>query len=63
MDHAARVAFVAAQTVCAQAKLMGMAAANAQTPNDQPYTYDDFMAVPDEFQIGWNTVIAYLRDG
>lgn len=63
MDHAARVAFVQAQTVCAMAELMGMAAANAQHPQDQPYTHADFVAVPDTYQIGWNTVINYLRDG
>jgi len=63
MDQAARVAFVMAQTVCAMAELEAMKAANAQHPNDQPYTEDAFRAVPDNFQIGWNSVIGYLREG
>lgn len=66
MDQAARVAFVHAQVVCAQAKIEGMRAANAaamwalQAP---PYSQEDFEKVPDEFLLGHNTVIEYLREG
>jgi hypothetical protein len=66
MDHDARVAFVQAQTVCAQAELFAMVAHNqAALHEGKPpfFNKDDFMAVPDRYQIGWNTVIEYLRDG
>lgn len=61
MDHAARVAFIQAQVVCAQAELLGMAAANSQYPEDQPYTKEDFDAVPVKYGIHHNAVIEYLR--
>lgn len=66
MDHAARVVFVQAQTVCAMAELEAMKAANAEAArcNQLPtYSPSDFRQVPDNFQIGWNSVIEYLREG
>jgi hypothetical protein len=64
MDHAARVAFVMAQTVCAQAELAAMHAANlarAEQGHSPAYGEDAFRAVPDQFLIGHNAVIEYLR--
>jgi hypothetical protein len=66
MDHAARVAFVQAQTVCALAEIEGMKAENQHRlslGHSIAYDHAAFMAVPDTYQIGWNTVIDYLRDG
>lgn len=66
MDHAARVAFVQAQTVCAMAEIEAMKAANRQreiVDASPAYTEDDFRNVPGRFQISWNTVIEYLREG
>jgi len=60
MDDQMKSAFIVAQAACANAELMAMQAANAQTPDDQPYNYEAFMAVQDKYMIGHNTVISYL---
>ena len=66
MDQAARVAFVYSQTVCALAKIEAMKAENRMRElNGQALAYGEqaFLSVPDEYQIGWNSVVSYLRDG
>ncbi len=66
MDHAARVAFVQSQCVCAQAKLAAMLAQNdLDRFFNRPMTYQphDIEAVPDEFGLGHNTVVSYLMEG
>lgn len=66
MDHVAKVAFIQAQTVCAMAEIEAMKAAN-RVRQDQGYSdaygEDDFRQVPDNFGIGHNAVIEYLRGG
>ncbi len=64
MDHAARVAFVMAQTVCAMARLEEMKAANRDCEVrgiSHLFGAADFACVPDSFLIGHNAVIEYLR--
>mgnify|MGYP007083499317 CR=1 FL=1 len=64
MDQAARVAFIHAQTVCAMAKIEGMKAENLArlaAGNSLAYRERDFLAVPDQYLIGHNAVIEYLR--
>lgn len=66
MDHAARVAFVQAQAVCAMAELEAMKAAN-RAREEQGYSHaygeDAFRSIEDQFLIGHNAVIEYLREG
>lgn len=65
MDHAARVAFVQAQCVCAQARIEGMKAENQHRlslGHSIAYDAEAFFAVESEFMIGHNAVIEYLRD-
>ncbi|TXH51310.1 MAG: hypothetical protein E6Q97_18625 [Desulfurellales bacterium] len=64
MDQQARAAFVIAQAACASAKIASMVTANsaAMIANQpMPHSADDFLAVPDQFLIGHNAVIEYLR--
>ena len=66
MDLASRVAFVHAQVVCAQAELLAMQAANAarlEQGHSPAYDEEAFRAVPDQFLVGHNAVIEYLREG
>lgn len=55
-------AFVNAQAVCALARIQSMCAANSQRPDDQPFSAAQIDAVPDEFGIGHNLVLALFRD-
>jgi len=71
MDQQARAAFVIAQAACANAEIAAMQAANEQAlvspirsvKVELPFKYADFVAVIDKYQIGWNSVISYLREG
>lgn len=66
MDHAARVAFIQAQCVCAQARIEGMKAENQHRLSlGQTITHDAaaFFAIENEYMIGHNAVIGYLREG
>jgi hypothetical protein len=63
MDHAARVAFIQAQTVCAIADIEAMKATNRRRRLEggpDYYKAADFRAVPDKFGLGHNAVIQYL---
>lgn len=65
MDIQARAAFIVAQAACANAEIAAMQAENQQRAAigaSPAYTEDQFRAVPDQYQIGWNAVIEYLRD-
>lgn len=64
MDAAARAAFVQSQAACMNAELAAMQAANLErVSNGHSIAYDEaaFLALPDKYQLGWNTVIEYLR--
>lgn len=66
MDSTARAAFVIAQAACAHARLAAMSEENAAdraAGRDVRYNSRDFEAVSDEFLIGHNAVISYLREG
>jgi len=61
----ARIAFVNSQAVCALAEIEGMKAENehrVQCGNSIAYGMEAFLAVPEKYGLGHNTVIAYLRD-
>lgn len=65
MDIQARAAFVIAQAACANAEIAAMQAENqhrAAIGASPAYTEEHFRAVPDSYQIGWNSVIEYLRN-
>jgi hypothetical protein len=64
MDIQARAAFIVAQSACCQARLAAMTEQNtADRAAGLPASYQphDFENVPDQFQLGWNAVIEYLR--
>ena len=64
MDHAARCAFIYAQSVCCLARIEAMKAENQErfTVGKSPaYGFDAFEKVPQEFGISHNQVIEYLR--
>ncbi len=64
MDQNARAAFIIAQAACAQAEIAAMQIANqVRLANGEApaYTPEDFRAVPDQYQIGWNSAAEYLR--
>lgn len=66
MNHAARVAFIHAQCVCALARIEGMKAENQHRLSlGHSIAYDEgaFAAVETEYMIGHNAVIEYLREG
>lgn len=63
MDQAARAAFITSQVACMQARLAAMTAQNiADDMAGRPITYlpQHFDALPDQFQLGHNSVVAYL---
>lgn len=60
MDMNARAAFVVAQAACMNAELEAMKAENLIRPN--AFSPSDFRALPDQFLVGHNAVIEYLRD-
>jgi hypothetical protein len=66
MDHAARCAFVHAQVACMMAELEAMKVANlvAQSVGAtvMPYGAEAFRHLPDNYNLGWNTLMEYLRD-
>lgn len=65
MDQQARSAFVIAQAACAHAALAAMTEANlaARAAGDTPpYAPEAFSSVPDQYLIGHNAVIEYLRN-
>jgi hypothetical protein len=55
-------AYVFSQSVAALARITGMAAANSQYPNDQPYQHADFERVVPDYGIGHNSVIAMFNE-
>jgi len=66
MDECQKAAFVFAQAVAAMAEIEGMKAANASQAmkNDFPlYDEKKFMAVIDEYGLGYNTLMSELRGG
>lgn len=66
MNHASRVAFVHAQCVCAMAEMEAMKAANRareEQGHSHAYGEEAFRAIQNEFMIGHNAVIEYLREG
>lgn len=64
MDIAARAAFITAQAACCQAKLAAMTMQNTldmaagRAVTYQPHQFED---APDQFGLGWNTVLEYLQ--
>lgn len=65
MDPIAKASFIIAQAACANAKIAAMQAVNqicVQRGEPLVWNYADFMAVQDEYYIGHNTVIGYLRE-
>jgi len=65
MDIMARAAFLTTQAACCQAKLMAMSEQNvADRAAGRPVSYqpDDFESAPDQFGLGHNAAIEYLRD-
>ena len=66
MDLASRIAFVQAQTLCAYAEIEAMKASNTERlASGYVLAYNEaaFLAIPDKFQLGWNTVLEYFREG
>jgi hypothetical protein len=65
MDQNARAAFVVAQAACMNAKLASMLEQNiadraaGRSVTWQPY---DFEELPDQYLVGHNAVIEYLRE-
>lgn len=53
-DHA----YIIAQAAAAMIEAMGMQAANSQSPNDQPYSIDDFKALNDTYGLHHNAVMS-----
>lgn len=65
MDQAARVAYINAQIVCAQAEIAGMVAFNMQRAalgESMAYDEEEFLKIPIKYGIDHNSVIEYLRD-
>ena len=65
MDMVARAAFITAQAACCNATLIAMQEQNTQDRAvDRPVSFQphDFEAVPDRFQLGWNSVLTYLQE-
>lgn len=65
MNHAARVAFIHAQCVCAMARIEAMKAENQHRlslGHSIAYDAGAFAAVETEYMIGHNAVIEYLRE-
>ena len=63
MDIEARIAFINSQVLCAQAKLEGMKAANAEAARYEPcsvYSDYDFSQIPNEYGLEHNQVLSYL---
>ncbi len=60
MTEEQQVAYIISQSVCAMIEAIGMQAANNQTPEDQPYTKEDFDALSEQYGIHHNAVIGYL---
>lgn len=66
MNHAARVAFIHAQCVCAMAEMEAMKAANRareEQGHSHAYGEDAFRELESQFMIGHNAVTEYLREG
>jgi hypothetical protein len=64
LDTQSRCAFIIAQAACASATIAAMQAANQERlASGHTIAYDEaaFLAVPDQFLIGHNAVIDYLR--
>lgn len=64
MDENARAAFIIAQAACANAAIAGMQAENQHRLSlGQTIAYDEaaFLAIQDQYMIGHNAVIEYLR--
>lgn len=60
-----RCAFVNAQVACMAAELAAMSAQNAadlMAMKEQTYKPEDFRKLPDQYLVGHNAVISYLRD-
>lgn len=58
-------AFVQSQTACAMAEIASMHAANREREmQGHTHAYDEtaFRAVPDEFGIGYNSVVRLFQD-
>lgn len=64
MDSFLRATIIIAQSTAAMAEIEAMKAANAATPPNKPmpYTAAHFRNVVTEYNIGYNQVIAALRD-
>lgn len=68
MDTMARAAFINAQAACMHAKALAMqtnnqmAQATGVPPREWPHQPPEFESLPDQFHLGWNTVIEYLRN-
>ncbi len=64
MDDQQKAAYIAAQTVCAQIKLVTMLAANEEAKLlelESPYHAADFERIPLEFGIHHNAVIGFFH--
>lgn len=64
MNEEQKAAFIQAQSVCALAEIESMKAANRSRQArglSDAYGEAEFLAVPDNHQIGWNSVIAFFR--
>ena len=55
------VAYVISQSTAAMIEAMGMAAANAQHPQDQPYADSDFLNVIEKYGLYHNSVMNTLN--
>jgi hypothetical protein len=55
-------AYVLSMAVCAQVEIAGMQAENAQTPDSQPFTRADFMAVIEKYGIHHNAVLTTFQN-
>ena len=65
MDKELRAAFIISQSACAVIRALGMSAENEkrQRRGESPaYTEENFCAIIDEYGIGWNVSLTYLRD-
>lgn len=66
MDQASRAAYITSQVACMRARLAAMQAQNASDElAGRPLTYlpQHFDALPDQYQLGHNTVVLYLLGG
>ena len=61
MNENQEAAYVMSMAACALIDAIGMAAANSQYPDDQPYQDNDFRALINKYGIHHNAVVEAFR--